>query len=97
MYYCVHRLQPAIFDDYYQFVTNVSSHLLRSVNDDKLYLTLLKKKSGQNSVKYKGVKILNSLPNKHWNSFFCKIQTELPSIAEKQHRISNACKTLHNL
>ena len=62
MYYCVHRPQPAIFDDYYKFVTNVSRYRLSSVNDDKLYLPLFKKKSGQNSIKYKGVKIWNSLP-----------------------------------
>ena len=52
-YFCVHRLQPATFDDYYKFVTNVSRHRLRSVNDDKLYLPFFKKKSGQNSIKYK--------------------------------------------
>ena len=65
MYYCVHRLQPVIFDDYYKFVTDVSRHHLRSVNDDKLYLyTLFRKKSGQNSIKYKGVKMWDSLPKK---------------------------------
>ena len=42
MYYCVHRLQTAIFDDYYKFVTNVSRHRLRSVNDDKLHLPVFK-------------------------------------------------------
>ena len=26
MYYCAHRLQPAIFDDYHKFVTNVSRY-----------------------------------------------------------------------
>ena len=26
MYYCAHRLQPSIFDDYHKFVTNVSRH-----------------------------------------------------------------------
>ena len=62
IYYSVHCLQPAIFDDYYKFVTNVSRHCLRSVNDDKLDLPLFKKKSRQNSIKYKGVKIWNSLP-----------------------------------
>ena len=63
IYYCVHRLQPAIFDDYYKFVTNVSKHCLRSVNDDKLYYisTHIKKKSGQNLIKYNGVKIWNFL------------------------------------
>ena len=62
MYCCVHRPQRAIFDDCYKFVTNVSGHRLRSMNDDKLYLPLFKKKSGQNSIKYKGVKIWNLLP-----------------------------------
>ena len=62
IYYSVHCLQPAIFDDYYKFVTNISRHCLRSVNDDKLYLPFFKKKSRQNSIKYKGVKIWNSLP-----------------------------------
>ena len=62
MYYSVHRLQPAIFDDYFKFVSSVSRHRLRSVNDDKLYLPFFKNKSGQNSIKFKGVKIWNSLP-----------------------------------
>ena len=62
MCYCVHCLQPAIFDDYYKFVTNVSRHRLRSVNGDKLYLPLFEEKSGQNSIKYKRVKICNSWP-----------------------------------
>ena len=62
MYYTVHRLQPAIFDDYFKFVTSVSRHRLRSVNDDKLYLPFFKNKSGQNLIKFKGVKIWNSLP-----------------------------------
>ena len=62
MYYCVHRLQPAIFDDYFKSVTTVSRHRLRSVNDDKLYLPFFKNKSSQNSIKFKGVKIWNSLP-----------------------------------
>ena len=61
-YYCVHRLEPAIFDDCYKFVTNVRRHRLRSVDDEKLYLPLFKKKPRQNSIKYKGVKIWNSLP-----------------------------------
>ena len=59
MYCCEHRLEPAIFDDYYKFVTNVSRHRLRSVNDNKLYLPLFKKKLGQNLINYKGVKISN--------------------------------------
>ena len=62
MYYNVYRLQPAIFDDYFKFVTSVSRHRLRSVNDDKLCLPFFKNKSGQNSIKFKGVKIWNSLP-----------------------------------
>ena len=62
MYYNVYRLQPAIFDDYFKFVTSVSRHRLRSVNDDKFYLPFFKHKSGQNSIKFKGVKIWNSLP-----------------------------------
>ena len=43
MFYCVHCLQPAIFDDYYKFVTIVSRHRLINVNDDKLYLPFFKK------------------------------------------------------
>ena len=70
MYDCMHRLQPAIFDDYYISVTNVSRHRLRSVNDDKLYLPPSKKKSGRNSIKYKGVKIWNSLPKKTLKTLF---------------------------
>ena len=54
MYYIVYRLQPAIFDDYFKFVTSVSRHRLRSVNDDKLYLPFFKNKSGQNSINLKG-------------------------------------------
>ena len=57
MYYCVHRLQPTIFDDYYKFMTNVSRHRLKSVNDNKLYLPLFKNKFGQNSIEYKGIQI----------------------------------------
>ena len=47
IYYCVHRLQPAIFQDYYKLVTNVSGQRLKSVNDYKLCLPLFEKKSGQ--------------------------------------------------
>ena len=58
----VHCLQLAILDDYYKFVNNVSRLRLRSVNDDKLYQPLYKKKSCQNSIKYKRVRTWNSLP-----------------------------------
>ena len=61
IYYCLHSLQPAIFDDYSKFVANVSRHRLRSVDDHKLYLPLFKKEFGQNLIKHKGVKIWNSL------------------------------------
>ena len=74
MYYCVRRLQPAIFDDYFKFVTNISRHRLRSVNDDKLYLLFFKNKSGQNSIKFKGVKIWNSLPKNIRTLFFVKFK-----------------------
>ena len=62
MYHCVRRQKREVFDDYYNFVSNVSRHHLRSVNDDKLYLPLFKKKSGQNSIKYKEIEMWNSLP-----------------------------------
>ena len=74
MYFCVHRLQSAIFDDYYKLVTNVSRHSLRSVIDDKLYLLFFKKKSDQNSIIYKGVKIWNSLPKNMRTFFFVKFK-----------------------
>ena len=46
-YYCVHHLEPVIFDDCYKFVTNVRRHRLRSVDDEKLYLSLFKTKPSQ--------------------------------------------------
>ena len=56
------------------FISFFFSRRMRSVNDDKVHPPLLKKKSGQNLLKFKEVKIWNYLPTNIKTLFFVKFK-----------------------
>ena len=68
MYQYVHNMLPSQFNNYFSFTHNIHSHETRNSTSKAMTLTRYSTNRNQNSIKYKEVKIGNSIPN-HLKSF----------------------------
>ena len=68
MHQYVHNMLPSKFNNYFSFTHNIHSHETRNSTSKTMTLARYSTNRNQNSIKYKGVKIWNSIPN-HLNSF----------------------------
>ena len=64
----VHNMLPSQFNNYFSFTHNIHSHETRNSTSKAMTLTCYSTNRNQNSIKYKGVKIWNSIPS-HLKSF----------------------------
>ena len=63
VYCCIHNKAQSSFLNYFNKITGVSQRLTRaSSNTDMLYIPLCKSNRLQRCIKYRGVKIWNSIP-----------------------------------
>ena len=63
MYQYVHNMLPSQFNNHFSFTHNIHTHETRNSTSKAMTLTRYSTNRNKNSIKYKGVKIWNSIPN----------------------------------
>ena len=79
MYQYVHNRLPSQFNHYFLYTHNIHSHETCNSTSKAMTLTRYSTNRNQNSIKYKGVKICNSIPNYLKSFSFRKLKLEYKS------------------